>query len=176
MLDLGTGTGCLLLALLHEFPAAFGIGADIAPAAAALAGYNAAQLGLIDRAAFVCCDWTNALHGRFDLIVANPPYIVGPEIPGLMPEVAEYEPRRALDGGADGLTAYRTLLPRLQDSLTPTGIAILELGAGQADAVLVLALECGCDATTRPDLAGIPRAIILSRPPGRRDIGQSAIV
>jgi release factor glutamine methyltransferase len=163
ILDLGTGTGCLLLALLHEFPAAFGIGVDIAPEAARLARRNANQIGLADRAAFVGGDWTNALNGRFDLVISNPPYIPAADIPGLMPEVALHEPRRALDGGADGCDAYRTILHDLAHRLLPGGAAILELGAGQAAAVSALAQQAGFAASLHLDLAGIQRAIVLSR-------------
>ncbi len=163
ILDLGTGTGCLLLALLREFPAAFGIGVDLAPEAAALARSNAIQLGLADRSAFLCGDWTNGLAGDFDLVVSNPPYIATLAITQLMPEVARYEPRLALEGGADGYDAYRNLLPRLRDSLAADGIAVLELGQGQADTVSALAHACGFATSIRLDLAGIGRAIVLSR-------------
>jgi release factor glutamine methyltransferase len=163
VLDLGTGTGCLLLALLHEFPAAFGIGVDIAPDAARLARLNATQLGLADRASFVVSDWTNAICGRFDLVISNPPYIPAADIAGLMPEVALQEPQRALDGGTDGYDAYRTILHDLQDRLLPGGAAILELGAGQAAAVSALARQAGFAASLHLDLAGIQRAIVLSR-------------
>nr|WP_294502587.1 peptide chain release factor N(5)-glutamine methyltransferase [uncultured Rhodopila sp.] len=163
ILDLGTGTGCLLLALLHEFPAAFGIGADIAPDAARLARRNAVQLGLADRAAFIVDDWTNALNGRFDLVISNPPYIPAADIPGLMPEVSLHEPRRALDGGSDGFDAYRTILRDLPSRLLPGGAAILELGAGQARDVVALAREGGFGCSLHLDLAGIQRAIVISR-------------
>ena len=113
VLDLGTGTGCLLLAALSEFPAAFGVGVDCSFAAASLAACNAAMLGLADRAAIVCADWTDALGGCFDLILCNPPYIAASHLDGLMPEVACHEPRTALDGGADGYSAYRRLIPGL---------------------------------------------------------------
>src|SRR4051812_14276610 len=134
LLDLGTGSGCLLLALLHERPCAFGVGVDIVPAAAALAARNAAALGLRARAAFLCGSWAEALAGPFDLVVSNPPYIPSGSIAALMPEVAEHEPRTALDGGADGLDAYRRTLADLSRMLSPGGAAVLELGAGQADA------------------------------------------
>jgi release factor glutamine methyltransferase len=163
ILDLGTGTGCLLLALLHEFPAAFGIGIDIAPEAARLARRNAARLGLADRAGFLAGDWTTAIGRRFGLVISNPPYILSADIPGLMPEVALHEPRRALDGGADGLDAYRTILQGLPDCLLPGGVAILELGAGQAAQAASLARQGGFDASLHLDLGGIARAIVLSR-------------
>ncbi len=162
VLDLGTGTGCLLLALLHEFPGAVGVGVDLEPAAVALAKRNAARLGLADRALMVCCDWTNPVSGRFDLIVSNPPYVADPDMAALMPEVGCYEPRLALAAGVDGCDAYRTLIPQLRQFLTPSGVAVLELGAGQADLVGGLAWNHGFQVSLRPDLAGIPRAIRLA--------------
>ncbi len=163
ILDLGTGTGCLLLAALTEFPAAFGVGVDCAPAAAALAARNASLTGLQARCAMVCADWAAPLAGRFDLVLSNPPYIESGAIPGLMPEVARHEPRRALDGGADGLDAYRALLAALPDLLAPAGVAVLELGAGQADSVSALASAAGFRlAALQPDLAGIARAAVLT--------------
>jgi release factor glutamine methyltransferase len=164
IVDLGTGTGCLLLALLKEFPSAFGIGLDLNPAAAALARRNATRLGLLDRSEFVAGDWTNPLSGGFDLIICNPPYIAASEISSLMPEVADHEPRLALDGGQDGYDAYRTLLPQLVHHLGPQGTAILELGLGQANYVVELAQEVGLNGSLRLDLAEIPRAIVLNWP------------
>ncbi|HUB14243.1 MAG TPA: peptide chain release factor N(5)-glutamine methyltransferase [Acetobacteraceae bacterium] len=161
VLDLGTGTGCLLLAALHEFPGAFGVGVDRAPEAAALAAANARALGLADRAAFLCADWAVSLAGRFDLVLCNPPYIPTCEIDALAPEVALHEPGSALDGGSDGLAAYRRIIPSLRRLLRPGGVAVLELGAGQAPDVTALADEFGLIVTTRPDLAGIPRAMVL---------------
>jgi release factor glutamine methyltransferase len=162
ILDLGTGTGCLLLALLTEFPSAFGIGLDLSPDAAALAKANAAHLGLTDRSAFIASDWTNALSGQFDLIISNPPYITTPDIQTLMPEVAHYEPTRALDGGPDGYDAYRTILPSLPRHLETGGTAILELGVGQATYVADLARKTGLAASLCLDLAKIPRAVVLT--------------
>jgi release factor glutamine methyltransferase len=161
LLDLGTGTGCLLLALLTEFPAAFGIGTDIQPGAATLARDNAVRLGLAGRSAFLAASWASALDGRFDLIVSNPPYIPGGDIGRLMPEVAKHEPRSALDGGSDGLDAYRTILPLLARHLGPDGIAILEFGIGQSEILAPMARDQGFGVTIRPDLANIPRAMIL---------------
>jgi len=168
ILDLGTGTGCLLLSALHEFPAAFGIGADRSPDAAGLAAANAAALGLAGRAAFLCADWAAPLNARFDLILCNPPYIPTSEIDGLMREVAGYEPHGALAGGADGLAAYRRILPCLPLLLQPDGVAVLELGIGQARAVAALAGESGLLAATRPDLAGIARAMVLQSASGMK--------
>jgi len=163
VLDLGTGTGCLLLSVLHERPSAFGVGVDLSPEAAALAATNARRLGLATRSAFLCGDWAAALTGPFDLILSNPPYIEAAAIPGLMPEVANHEPRSALDGGADGLDAYRTIVAALPALLTSNGAAVLELGIGQADTVGALARAAGFGAETRADLGGIARAMILRR-------------
>lgn len=165
VLDLGTGTGCLLLAVLHERPAAWGLGVDLSPEAARLAARNAGALGLAHRAAFACGDWDAPLQGRFDLVLSNPPYVETAAIAGLMPEVARHEPTRALDGGADGLAAYRRILGRLPALLAPGGVAVLELGEGQAGAVGTLAANTGLlRQTLRPDLAGTARALILHVP------------
>lgn len=162
VLDLGTGTGCLLLAVLSEFPAATGIGLDLVPAAAALARDNARQLGLAGRAAFAVADWAAPISGRFDLVLSNPPYIASAAIPGLMPEVARHEPGSALDGGAEGLDAYRAILAALPRLLTPGGRAILELGQGQQPAVESIAAGQGlCRLACRADLGGVPRALVL---------------
>lgn len=162
VLDIGTGTGCLLLALLKEFPAAFGIGLDVAPDAAALAQSNAIQLGLADRSAFMVGDWTNAIAGQFDLIISNPPYICSADIVALMPEVACHEPSAALDGGADGYGAYRAIMPAIVRHLARDGAAILEVGVGQAGTVAGCAHDQGLDTSIRLDLAGVPRAITLT--------------
>jgi len=161
VLDLGTGTGCLLLALLREFPGAFGIGVDINPAAAMLGQCNARRLGLEGRSAFVCGDWTNSLDGRFDLLVCNPPYVATSQIGRLMPEVACYEPRRALDGGEDGSDAYRKILPQIGDLVSGDSVAILEVGAKQAELTAELARQSGFECSFRHDLAGLARAIVL---------------
>lgn len=167
VLDLGTGTGALLLAALSEFPAAFGIGVDLVPAAAALAARNAARNGLADRAAFLAGSWAGALAqpGGFDLVLSNPPYIESAVIPGLMPEVAGHEPGSALDGGADGLDAYRLICADLPRLLAPGGLAILELGIGQGPAVAALGEAAGLGLLGfKADLGGIDRAILLRRP------------
>jgi release factor glutamine methyltransferase len=162
VLDLGTGTGALLLAVLAERPGATGVGVDRAPAAAALAARNAAANGLAGRAAFLAGDWAEALAGRFDLVLSNPPYIARPDIAGLMPEVALHEPVLALDGGADGLEAYRRILAALPRLLAPGGRAVLELGAGQRRAVEGLAAGAGLAVEgARRDLGGIERALVL---------------
>jgi release factor glutamine methyltransferase len=163
VIDLGTGTGCLLLATLSEFRQAFGIGVDISPDALALGQTNATELGLADRASFVVSDWTNSIDGSFDLVISNPPYIRHGDILALMPEVRSYEPVRALDGGADGYDAYRAIVPTLERLLRPDGVAILELGEGQATYVSDIARAAGLDLSLRLDLAGIPRAMLLRR-------------
>ncbi len=167
VLDLGTGTGCLLLAALMEYSDAWGLGLDLAPAAAALAARNGRALNLADRTSFVVSDWAAPVSGRFDLVLSNPPYIETAAIAGLMPEVARHEPRRALDGGADGLDAYRTLLAALPALLAPGGLAVFELGAGQADPVCVLARTAGFTPALRADLGGMPRALLLEKTLGR---------
>jgi release factor glutamine methyltransferase len=162
VLDLGTGTGCLLLAVLHERPGAWGVGVDRAPDAARLAAANAAALGLSGRAAFLAGNWGDALHGRFDLVLSNPPYVAARELAVLQPEVARWEPGRALDGGEDGLDAYRALATALPGLLAPGGSAVLEAGAGQDDAVAAIAAEAGLRlAASRTDLGGIVRALRL---------------
>ena len=164
ILDLGTGTGALLLAALTEFPAAHGLGIDRIAAAAQLARANAQSLGLAPRSHFIVADWAAPLAGRFDLILANPPYIPSADIPGLMPDVAQYEPASALDGGGDGLDAYRAILADLPHRLAPHGAAILECGLGQAAPLRTMADAAGFATATRHDLATIPRALIITWP------------
>lgn len=165
VLDLGTGSGCLLLSLLHEHPAATGVGVDISPAAIELARRNAERLRVGARASFVVGDWTASIDERFDVVVSNPPYISTLEIERLAPEVACYEPRSALDGGSDGLDAYRDLLPLSADVLAPGGTILFEMGAGQHQAICTLARACGFDiAGIQADIAGIPRVAILRQP------------
>ncbi len=161
--DLGTGTGCLLLAALREYPAGFGVGVDIGPEATGLAACNAAALGLAERSAFLAGDWDSALATQFDLVLSNPPYIRRPDLTRLMPEVARYEPLAALDGGEDGLAAYRLIMQALPRLLAESGIAVLELGAGQASAVAALAAAAGLSSRTRRDLGGHERAMVLER-------------
>ena len=162
ILDLGTGTGALLLAALREFPGAFGVGVDLVADAAALAARNARRNDLADRCAFIAGDWDTALGGRFDIVLTNPPYIAETDLATLPPEVREHEPLAALAAGADGLGAYRRLLPRLPALLTPGGIAVLEIGQGQgADIVTLAPLELRL-VEIRKDLAGIPRAVVLA--------------
>jgi release factor glutamine methyltransferase len=161
--DLGTGSGALLLALLSEWPHARGTGTDISAEALACARDNAAALGLAERSSFVACSYADALSGPFDLIVANPPYIVRGEIATLPPEVRDHDPFRALDGGRDGLDAYRTLAATTKHLLAPRGCLVVELGAGQANAVGAIMQANGLipDLPVRQDLAGIARAMVL---------------
>ncbi len=165
VLDLGTGTGCLLLAVLSERPGALGVGVDLSDAAAVLARNNARSLRLGARALFVCGDWASAVEARFDLVLSNPPYIETAAVSGLMPEVAAHEPWRALDGGEDGLDAYRTIVAGLPRLLAPGGVAVLELGFGQFPAVAGLARGAGLAVEARADLSGTPRAMILRGSP-----------
>jgi release factor glutamine methyltransferase len=173
ILDLGTGSGCLLLALLSELPRATGLGVDSSPAALGVALANAQRLGLAPRARFAERDWAHGIEGSFDVIVANPPYIPSGEIDALAPEVARYEPRAALDGGPDGLAAYRTIVPALPRHLAEGGIAALEVGDGQAAAVGELSRAAGLNVTICRDLAGRERCLILRK--SKKNIGKSAI-
>ena len=171
VLDLGTGTGCLLLAALSEFPAAWGLGVDCSWNAIALARRNAARLEFDARASFAVGDWAGAVEGRFDLVLSNPPYIPADEVSRLMPEVSRFEPRGALDGGPDGLDCYRALLGGLRRVAAPDGVAIVEVGAGQAEAVAGLARSAGFTPTFRNDLGGVARAVVLHGGVGSRVAG-----
>lgn len=164
ILDLGTGSGCILLALLSETKEAFGIGVDRSPAALATARANAQINGLGERAAFVASDWASALAGQFALIVSNPPYIRAEDIPALDPEVSRFDPLAALDGGPGGLDCYRAILSDAGRLLTPAGHIVFELGHDQTEPVADLAAEHGFAVeTTRRDLGGHTRAMVLSR-------------
>ena len=164
ILDLGTGTACILLSLLMELPDAVGVGTDLSPEALAVARRNAVRLGLDARARFVCADWLEGLAGQFDLVVANPPYIPSADIAGLAPEVALYDPRAALDGGPDGLDAYRAICADVRRVLRPGGWLVVEVGAGQADAVAGLMTGHGLGSEAdglrrRGDLSGVVRCV-----------------
>ena len=165
--DIGTGSGAILLALLSEWREATGIGTDISMEALQTASRNAARLGFTPRAAFVACDYAAALSGPFDLIVSNPPYIRSAEIAELDREVREYDPLAALDGGADGLDAYRALIPQAADLLAPGGTLIVEAGCGQSGPISELMTASGLTSEKPPraDLAGIPRAVAGWKPP-----------
>jgi release factor glutamine methyltransferase len=165
ILDLGTGSGAILAALLSECPQATGVGIDKSPTGAATAQSNLLRLGLGSRARIVCGNWTDALRARFDLVVSNPPYIARGEIAALSPTVRNYDPHLALDGGEDGLECHRALAARAADVLEPAGAVAVECGSGQAQAVAALWLRHGFThmAITR-DLAGHER-IITARAP-----------
>ena len=163
--DLGTGSGAILLALLSEFPRAMGVGTDRDPAALALARANAIRLGFAGRAGFVLCDFGAALAGQCDLVVSNPPYIPTEEIASLAPEVRHYDPRPALDGGCDGLVAYRAIAADATRLLAPGGWLAVEIGVDQADAVAALFRRQGLAVPGEPrfDLAGRPRVVLARR-------------
>ena len=159
--DLGTGSGAILLALLSELPAAQGFGTDISAAALHTASANAARAGLSKRATFVACDYASGLSGPFNLIVSNPPYIRTADIDGLAVDVREYDPPAALDGGADGLDAYRALIPQAAGLLAPGAALVVEAGEGQSAQIQALMTAAGLMPVIAPkaDLAGIPRAV-----------------
>ncbi|HEY8006071.1 MAG TPA: peptide chain release factor N(5)-glutamine methyltransferase [Methylocella sp.] len=141
ILDLGTGSGAILCSLLQSLPESAGIGVDRSAAACAIARDNLTGLGLEERGFIVCGDWAKAIGGCFDIIVSNPPYVASGAIAGLAPEVRDYDPRLALDGGEDGLAAYREIIPALPSLLAPGGLIALELGAGQHRSVVSLVRE-----------------------------------
>jgi release factor glutamine methyltransferase len=165
--DIGTGSGAILLALLHEIPGAVGVGTDLSLTALKTARDNAAALGLADRASFVACSYATALRGPFDLVVSNPPYIPSAEIPKLSIEVREHDPHLALDGGNDGYDAYRALIPQASERLAPGGALIVEAGQGQARNIetLMIAAALVVDRPPKADLAGIPRAVSARKMP-----------
>jgi release factor glutamine methyltransferase len=166
VLDLGTGTGCLLLAILSELPNATGVGVDISPAALEIAKVNSAALGLDGRAEFRLAQWDAGLDGDFDIVVSNPPYIPTGELELLEPEVARFEPRLALDGGGDGLSEYRALAPVIARRVRGPGIAVIELGAGQSGPVVEIMTSAGLHISgQRHDLGGVTRCLVLQRAP-----------
>ena len=160
ILDIGTGSGALLLALLRELPNATGTGTDISTGALKVARENAARCGVEGRCTFVVCDIASVVEGPFDLLVSNPPYIAHDEITSLAPEVKNYDPMVALDGGDDGLAAYRAIAADAKRLLAPGARMFVELGAGQEAAVRDLFTNVGLIAgIARTDLAGIPRVL-----------------
>jgi release factor glutamine methyltransferase len=168
--DLGTGTGCVLLALLHEYPVASGVGVDLLPGAAVTARANAEALGLAGRAGFLAGDWGAAVAGRFDIITANPPYIATATLSDLPLAVRGYDPRPALDGGADGLAAYRAIAAAARRLLRPGGLVAWEVGAEQAEAVVAIAGAAGLAFDgLEADLAGIARVVAARAPGGSRE-------
>jgi release factor glutamine methyltransferase len=160
ILDIGTGSGALLVALLNELPNATGIGTDISRAALEAAQINVAQLGFESRCRLIACDMAAGVEGQFDLVVSNPPYIARGEIASLAPEVRDYDPMMALDGGDDGLTAYRSISADAKRILAQGGRLFVEMGAGQEPAVRELFTNAGLEVgIARNDLAGTPRVL-----------------
>jgi release factor glutamine methyltransferase len=165
MLDLGLGSGCLLLTLLHEYPAASGVGMELSQEALAVAQANAEALGVAARARLVSGDWRqpgwqDQLGGPFDLLVSNPPYIEAAAIERLMPEVARFEPRLALDGGPDGLAAYRAIAAAAPALVTPGGRLLVEAGEGQADEITRIFSSAGLTVEAPwKDLGGVDRVV-----------------
>jgi release factor glutamine methyltransferase len=162
ILDLGTGTGCLLVALLHERPEAIGLGIDRSEGALRTARRNAVHNNVAPRSLFACGDWTSAARGPFNLVVSNPPYIASAVIPTLAAEVRDHDPSAALDGGPDGLSAYRSILASMPDLLAPEGLLVLEIGYDQAEAVEALSRAAGlANCKVVYDLSGIRRCLAL---------------
>lgn len=167
ILDLGAGSGCLLISLLSIFPDAVGIGVDKAPHAASLARENLQRHSLLARGSILCGDWMEALRGSFDLIVSNPPYIADGDSTALPPDIIGYEDPTALFAGACGLQAYEEIAEGVADYLSPGGVVILEIGEGQKSAVEAIAARIGAlqVAGAHKDLAGRDRAVVFRRLP-----------
>jgi release factor glutamine methyltransferase len=164
ILDLGTGTGCLLLTLLDIYEKASGIGVDVSDAALCVAQDNAKRFGFTQRAQFLQSRWDEKIEGVFDIIISNPPYIPTKTIATLAPEVRQFEPMLALDGGDDGLDCYREIIPNLERLLTPGGLAVLEIGMGQEKDIKQMAYDCSLRiAGTKQDLGGITRCVMIGR-------------
>jgi release factor glutamine methyltransferase len=163
ILDLGTGSGCLLIALLHELVEARGLGLDLSQETLDFAQENARNSSVSSRATFRHGSWAEGVDERFDLVISNPPYIPSADIETLAIEVRAFDPRLALDGGPDGLDAYRAIADALPSLLTPQGHAVIELGAGQGDDVSTIFRSVGLDVVTIvPDLSGVPRALVAN--------------
>jgi release factor glutamine methyltransferase len=163
LVDFGTGSGCLLLAAAAHLPAATGIGVDIQDQAIAIASHNAESLGLADRIVFQQGSWDEKLEGFFDIVICNPPYIPQGKVNSLMDEVKKYDPLTALDGGPDGLAAWRQLAPIFKNRLSEDGIVVVEIGAGQQDDVATLMEASNLKLIEqRRDIAGIIRTLVFS--------------
>jgi release factor glutamine methyltransferase len=161
--DLGTGSGALILALLSELPNTFGIGTDTSAKALVVARDNARRLAL-SRARFIACNMAAALRGPFDAIVSNPPYIASGDIAALAPDVRDFDPHLALDGGTDGLSFYRAIAAAVPTLLMPGGVLVVELGIGQAEPVAHLFAAAGlAPSPPHPDLNGTPRALVARK-------------
>jgi release factor glutamine methyltransferase len=166
ILDLGTGTGCLLVALLSELPGATGLGIDVSEQAVETARFNAARNKVADRAQIMPGDWLHGIAGPFDLVVSNPPYIADAVIPGLEPEVSRHDPETALAGGPDGLAAYRAIAAGLGSVLAPGGLTAFEIGSDQADSVSAIFRAAGFTVEGPfADFGNRPRALVMR--PGR---------
>ena len=164
ILDLGTGTGCLLLTLLSEYGTATGVGIDVSPAALQVAARNGQKLGLDARVDWMLGQWDTRLDADFDVVVSNPPYIETGVLAALDRDVVDYEPHLALDGGADGLDAYREILNHVADVLGVNGLLAFEIGLGQADAITALASGAGLGLrAARQDLSDIVRVLVFER-------------
>jgi release factor glutamine methyltransferase len=167
VLDLGTGSGCILLSVLADRPDATGLGIDLSPAALAVAQDNARRLGVADRAGFALSDWWAAVTGQFDLILSNPPYIAAAEMPDLAPEVRDFEPRMALTPGGDGLDAYRAIAAGARGHLAPGGRLVVEIGPTQGAAVAAMLAGAGLrDPRILPDMDGRDRVVSAQAPVG----------
>ncbi|OYU39043.1 MAG: protein-(glutamine-N5) methyltransferase, release factor-specific [Pseudorhodobacter sp. PARRP1] len=165
MLDLGTGTGCILLSCLADMPMARGVGSDLSAAALAVAQENASRLHLSTRARFVQSDWLKAIQGRFDLITSNPPYIAATEMPHLSPDVLQWEPHAALTPGGDGLDAYRAIAAQAPARLLAGGRLLLEIGPTQAGVVSqMLAAQGLANIRTLQDFDGRDRVVCGEKP------------
>ena len=164
-LDLGTGSGCLIISLLRERPGLAGLGVDLSSEALDVARINAMRLGVAGRCSFAVSDWASAVTGRFDIVIANPPYLSKAELAVAEPELREHEPALALCPGTDDLAAYRAIAEALPKVLTPGGWAVVEIGAGQAQAVAEILRSAGLDSIgISPDLAGLPRVVCARNP------------
>ncbi|WP_165380303.1 peptide chain release factor N(5)-glutamine methyltransferase [Candidatus Finniella inopinata] len=162
IIDFGTGTGCLFLSLLSEYPNSLGVGVDISDAALAVAQQNAGRLGLDQRASFIKGNWAEGMQGTFDVLISNPPYIGLNDL--LEDSVKQYDPHQALYAGEDGLAAYRALLPQLPALMHPYSLAFLEIGLGQGDTVRWVAKQAGLVfLATYPDLSGIERVVVFGK-------------
>ncbi len=171
ILDLGTGTGCLLLALLSELKAAQGVGVDFCPKALKVSDLNAKRLQMESRVEFVQGNWGRDIAGAFDVIVSNPPYIEASEIKQLSKQVKDYDPLLALQGGEDGLACYREIMPQINSLLVPGGFVAFEIGKGQEQEVKSIIMDRGL-VTMKcvPDLAGIPRCVLAKTAQTRQEI------
>ncbi|MDE0524449.1 MAG: peptide chain release factor N(5)-glutamine methyltransferase [Boseongicola sp.] len=165
VLDLGTGSGCVVISLLMERPNALGVGTDISKQALPVAGENAESMGVAERLILSVSDWYDDVNGRYDLIVSNPPYVATAEIKDLPPEVRCHEPRVAFSGGIDGLSAYRAIAAGARNHLTPGGRLLVEIGSTQADGVRSLMADVGLEiSAVHADLDGRDRVVAARNP------------